>query len=267
MDKKIKLTESNLHDIVKENVQRILTESYQTDNYTHFAVNKKTNLIVNGWDYSDIEPEDLKNNKYDYFLIDLEDNDFNPKDYKILTRKSCQKQGINPDDMNNCWSNNGEVPCSQELNEAWYDKFNFIGSKAKQGVTNTGKAIGKGVTNTGKAIGKAVNDKYQQAQKAVKNYKDNGNTYSQLKDNERQATKKQQIVNNMISELEKFINSGVLNDVSYGKKANISAQSLINALQKVARTGYGSQILTNQNNAANFKANSSPFKNNDAYKG
>ena len=71
----------------------------------------------------------------------------------------------------------------------------------------------------------------------------------------------------MISELEKFINSGVLNDVSYGKKANISAQSLINALQKVARTGYGSQILTNQNNAANFKANSSPFKNNDAYKG
>lgn len=31
-----------------------------TENYTHLAVNKFTNLIVNGWDYSDVEPSELK---------------------------------------------------------------------------------------------------------------------------------------------------------------------------------------------------------------
>ena len=89
------------------------TESY-TENYTHFAVNKNTGLIVNGWDYSDYDPEELRQFKRDYFFDDLMDNDFNPKDYKILTRKGCERQGINPDDIDNCWSNAGEIPCSQE---------------------------------------------------------------------------------------------------------------------------------------------------------
>ena len=57
------------------------------------------------------------------------DNSFNPKEYKILTRKGCIKQGINPDDEANCWSNNGEVSCAEEykqyqgdLNEVSYEK-------------------------------------------------------------------------------------------------------------------------------------------------
>ena len=91
-----------------------LNENYTHENYTHFAVNKNTGLIVNGWDYSDYDPEELKQFKKDYFFQDLIDNDFNPKDYKILTRKGCEKQGINPDDIDNCWSNRGEIPCSQE---------------------------------------------------------------------------------------------------------------------------------------------------------
>ena len=91
-----------------------LNENFDRNNYTHFAVNKNTGLIVNGWDYTDYEPEELKQFKKDYFFQDLIDNDFNPKDYKILTRKGCEKQGINPDDIDNCWSNRGEIPCSQE---------------------------------------------------------------------------------------------------------------------------------------------------------
>lgn len=91
-----------------------LNENFDRNNYTHFAVNKNPGLIVNGWDYSDYEPDELKQFKKDYFFQDLIDNDFNPKDYKILTRKGCEKQEINPDDINNCWSNRGEIPCSQE---------------------------------------------------------------------------------------------------------------------------------------------------------
>lgn len=82
--------------------------------YTHFAVNKKTNLIVNGWDYRGCDADELKQFKKDYFIVDLVDNDFNPKEYKILTRQGCLKQGINPDDEMNCWSNRGDIPLKDE---------------------------------------------------------------------------------------------------------------------------------------------------------
>ena len=44
----------------------------------------------------------------------MRDYEFNPKDYRILSRKGCLKLGINPDDIDNCWSNRGEIPCAQE---------------------------------------------------------------------------------------------------------------------------------------------------------
>ena len=91
-----------------------INESEEEDNYTHFAVNKNTNLIVNGWNYSDQDPEELRRFKKDYFMVDLIDNEFDPKQYKILTRKGCIRQGINPDDQLNNWSNNGEVSLAQE---------------------------------------------------------------------------------------------------------------------------------------------------------
>lgn len=84
------------------------------NNYTHFAVNKNTNLIVNGWNYNGYDGSELKTFKKDYFFDDLIDNDFNPKDFKILTKQACLRQGINPDDMTNCWSNRGELPLGQE---------------------------------------------------------------------------------------------------------------------------------------------------------
>ena len=39
--------------------------------YTHFAVMKDTNEIVNGWDYNGVEPQELKSFKKDYFFNDL----------------------------------------------------------------------------------------------------------------------------------------------------------------------------------------------------
>ena len=68
-----------------------LNESQYNTKYTHLAVNKFTNLIVNGWDYADEDPQDLKQFKNDYFIVDLKDYGFNPKVYKIVTTKFAEK--------------------------------------------------------------------------------------------------------------------------------------------------------------------------------
>ena len=84
-NKVIRLTENDLKNLIKESVKNILNEGINNDNYTHFAVNKKTNLIVNGWDYSGYDGSELRQYKKDYFMVDLIDYGFNPKEYKILT--------------------------------------------------------------------------------------------------------------------------------------------------------------------------------------
>lgn len=68
--------------------------------YTHFALRKLDNKIVNGWDYKNSDSDDIKL----YSSIDLKDNDLNPNDYKILSLKSLTKLGINPFDWIN-WAN------------------------------------------------------------------------------------------------------------------------------------------------------------------
>ena len=83
-------------------------------NYTHFAVNKNTNLIVDGWDYTGYDTEDLKSDKNGYFYEDLRGNGFNPKAYKILSFKACKKGGFDPNDKAN-WSNTGVFPLSDEI--------------------------------------------------------------------------------------------------------------------------------------------------------
>ena len=130
-----RLTESELHQMVKESVVNILKEWNGSDelerdekragsslededeetieegetfqnnqNYSHFAVNKATNKIVNGWDYSEYDPSELRQFKKDYFDVDMVDYGFNPKDYKIVTGKFLLRQGIDPNDNNN-WAN------------------------------------------------------------------------------------------------------------------------------------------------------------------
>ena len=92
-----------------DNVSRPTEECGDTfqnnQNYSHFAVNKATNKIVNGWDYANYDPSDLKHFKHDYFTVDLIDNDLDPKQYKIVTGKYLLRQGIDPNDNNN-WANN-----------------------------------------------------------------------------------------------------------------------------------------------------------------
>ena len=72
--------------------------------YTHYAVNKATNKIVYSWAYGGIEGSELRQFKKDYFIIDLTDNDLDPKQYKILGKAALMRQGIDPDDDSN-WAN------------------------------------------------------------------------------------------------------------------------------------------------------------------
>ena len=106
-NKKIfRMTESELRGMVVESVKKILSEAFQNNqNYSHFAVNKATNKIVNGWDYKDYDPDELRQFKNDYFTRDLIDYGLDPKQYKIVTAKYLIRQGIDPNDNNN-WANN-----------------------------------------------------------------------------------------------------------------------------------------------------------------
>ena len=104
MNKITRLTESDLHNMIINAARRIIRESSEEENYTHFAVNKNTNMIVNGWDYHGYEPSELRQFKRDYFFDDLRDYGLNPKDYTIVTRAYLERQGIDPNDQSN-WSN------------------------------------------------------------------------------------------------------------------------------------------------------------------
>lgn len=98
-----------IKEILQENIIKKINEAQENmNNYTHLAVNKETNLIVDGWDYSDVDPQELKQFKRDYFTVDLQDNGFNPNAFKIVTTKYAQKHGITE------WSNTGAFPIDEE---------------------------------------------------------------------------------------------------------------------------------------------------------
>ena len=69
--------------------------------YTHFAVNKETNLIITGWDYSTIDTEELKEFKNDYFNLDLINLEIDIKTVKILNRKNVEKLHSDISNSNN----------------------------------------------------------------------------------------------------------------------------------------------------------------------
>ncbi len=78
-------------------------------NYTHYAVLKSNNKIINGWDYNGYDSEDLRQYKKDYFFNDIADMDIDTKQVAIYTKRSLEQRGINPSDWNN-WAKTDEMP-------------------------------------------------------------------------------------------------------------------------------------------------------------
>ena len=69
--------------------------------YTHFAVRKSDNKIVNGWHF-------IRGFDKVYTDMDLKDMDIKPSSVKIFTTNALKRKGINPFDWNN-WKNNNET--------------------------------------------------------------------------------------------------------------------------------------------------------------
>lgn len=101
-----RITESELKNMILGVASRIIKEEVGNgeDSYTHFAVNKGSGKIVNGWDYNGYDPNELRQFKNDYFFNDLKDYGLDPKEYTILSKNRLVRGGIDPNDQAN-WSN------------------------------------------------------------------------------------------------------------------------------------------------------------------
>ena len=89
------------HPVMKENA----AVNEPDPHYTHYAVNKETGKIVNGWDYTDVDGSELRQFKHDYFIVDLIDMELDPKMYKVVGKAFLVRSGVDPQDWSN-WSQN-----------------------------------------------------------------------------------------------------------------------------------------------------------------
>lgn len=103
-----RITESELRNMILGVASRIIREENEqndgAESYTHFAVNKASGKIVNGWDYREYDPSELRQFKNDYFFNDLKDYGLDPREYTILSKNRLMRDGIDPNDQAN-WSN------------------------------------------------------------------------------------------------------------------------------------------------------------------
>lgn len=117
------ISESKINSIIKEAIRKVMLEGEINDpDYTHYAILKPINKIVFGWDYSGYDGSELRQFKRDYFIQDMIDNGFNPKDIKILTKNGCIRQGINPDEDSN-WTQGSDYMVNEESlseNYVWH---------------------------------------------------------------------------------------------------------------------------------------------------
>lgn len=78
---------------IKRPLSESLNEEFKVDpTYTHFALGKADNKIVTGWEYKDLDVDDIKY----YTKMDLKDMDLKPSDYTILSVKALKQKGIDP---------------------------------------------------------------------------------------------------------------------------------------------------------------------------
>jgi hypothetical protein len=96
------LNENEIVVVTSKNLEkRQLNESNKKDwqkyNYSHFALLKETNHILYGYDYSNVDKDELKENKGKYFLNILSEvygSDLSPKDVVVVKSSKLNKLGI-----------------------------------------------------------------------------------------------------------------------------------------------------------------------------
>jgi hypothetical protein len=96
------LNENDIVVVAANNLEkRQLNENNKSDwqkfNYSHFALLKETNHILYGYDYSDVDSNELTKNKNKYFLKVLSEqygNEITPKDVVVVKASKLNKLGI-----------------------------------------------------------------------------------------------------------------------------------------------------------------------------
>ena len=89
---------------IQYDTNNVKGESKLHKNNTHFAIHKATNSIAYTWDYNDYDTTELNEFKDDYFWVDVMEthegnvDKFKKSDFKILTRKALEKNGIDLND-------------------------------------------------------------------------------------------------------------------------------------------------------------------------
>jgi len=102
--KKIKASGGKVLSDDGKTIEYVFPATSINKKYTHFALRKKDNKIVNGWDYTGYASDDLNSDKRHYFYDDLKDLDVDKKDVSVLTKAALSRKGINPFDEKN-WRN------------------------------------------------------------------------------------------------------------------------------------------------------------------
>jgi hypothetical protein len=137
--------------------------------YTHFIYNKKTFVIYNGFDYSDLDSDEIKY----WFKIDLQDLiddlDLDKKDFSIATKKYLLSKGIDPFD-----------------NKNWF-KFNSVGKVKNIKKMPVKKAVKKKAVTKKVAPKKAITKRVVAKKKVNISYDDSWGKYL---DSNRQALPK-----------------------------------------------------------------------------
>jgi hypothetical protein len=88
--------------IVKKTMPNVPVVKEDSDlgaGYTHFAIFKADGKIADGWDYTGVDNDEIKY----YTKLDIIDNfpEHKVSDFKVVTKKFLEKNGINPSDTNN----------------------------------------------------------------------------------------------------------------------------------------------------------------------
>lgn len=151
-----------LPDNVNENPAMMEeNEDYINPKYTHFGIFNANNKIVNGWDYNGYEAEELKSERKHYFFDDIAEMDINPKDVKILNLKTLQRRGVNPQDINNWYTeryNNESVIDQQEDSMKMGEPINTQGSDFPTGMQIAGGINENNKENENMKDSEKVND-------------------------------------------------------------------------------------------------------------
>ena len=99
------MTLNEIKNLIKEIIKEEKNKKTKIDKkYTHFAISKKDNKIVTGWEYKNLDKESI----IEYTKLDLMDMfpDKKYSDFKILSKNLLLNKGFDPFDSDN-WVNFG----------------------------------------------------------------------------------------------------------------------------------------------------------------